>query len=101
MWVRALCVVFVGLAAGGACGSFAGVVSARGWGGALQGRSHCDMCGSHLRWFELVPLVSFLALRGHCRTCGMPVGWGVYIWEVGGATLGVALALPVVMVAIC
>lgn len=33
-------------------------------------RSACTSCGRTLRWFENVPLLSFLALRGRCRTCG-------------------------------
>lgn len=35
----------------------------------VRGRSHCDHCGRVLAWYELVPLLSFLALRGRCRTC--------------------------------
>ena len=34
-----------------------------------HGRSHCDGCGRQLAWFDLVPLVSHLALRGRCRKC--------------------------------
>jgi leader peptidase (prepilin peptidase)/N-methyltransferase len=33
-------------------------------------RSACPSCGRGLRWFENVPVLSFLALRGRCRTCG-------------------------------
>jgi leader peptidase (prepilin peptidase)/N-methyltransferase len=32
--------------------------------------SHCTACSRPLAWFENVPLVSWLALRGRCRTCG-------------------------------
>jgi prepilin signal peptidase PulO-like enzyme (type II secretory pathway) len=35
----------------------------------IGGRSHCNSCGKTLRWFELVPLASFVAQRGRCRTC--------------------------------
>ncbi len=38
-----------------------------------HGRSHCDTCGVELRWFELVPIVSWLAVRGRCRGCGVPI----------------------------
>lgn len=34
-----------------------------------KGRSHCDSCGKTLRWFELIPLVSFFIQRGKCRSC--------------------------------
>lgn len=36
----------------------------------LTGRSRCDHCGHRLKWYELVPLVSFVAQRGRCRECG-------------------------------
>ena len=39
----------------------------------MTGRSACDGCGRQLRWFELVPLASFLAQRGRCRRCGAAV----------------------------
>lgn len=32
--------------------------------------SRCTTCGRALSWFENVPMVSYLALRGRCRTCG-------------------------------
>ncbi len=32
-------------------------------------RSHCMTCGYQLRWFDLIPLFSWLALRGRCRKC--------------------------------
>ncbi len=32
-------------------------------------RSHCMSCGYQLRWFDLIPLLSFLALGGKCRKC--------------------------------
>ncbi|MDR0292965.1 MAG: prepilin peptidase [Oscillospiraceae bacterium] len=35
----------------------------------VRGRSKCPECGKTLRWFELIPVVSWLALRGRCRGC--------------------------------
>ena len=32
-------------------------------------RSHCMKCGYQLAWYDLVPLFSWLALRGRCRKC--------------------------------
>lgn len=34
-----------------------------------MGRSRCDTCRRELQWFELIPLFSFIFLRGRCRTC--------------------------------
>lgn len=88
--------VFVTLL-GGAFGSFAGVVASRGWRASLGGRSHCDNCGRSLSWYELVPLVSFFALRARCRTCGVPFGWGPLLWEAGGAVIALAIVVPVLL----
>jgi leader peptidase (prepilin peptidase)/N-methyltransferase len=35
----------------------------------ITGRSRCDNCYRQLKWFELIPLLSFLIGRGRCRTC--------------------------------
>lgn len=32
-------------------------------------RSHCTSCGSQLKWYDLIPLFSWLALGGRCRKC--------------------------------
>jgi leader peptidase (prepilin peptidase)/N-methyltransferase len=33
-------------------------------------RSRCPSCGHQIRWFENIPLLSWLALRGKCSACG-------------------------------
>jgi leader peptidase (prepilin peptidase)/N-methyltransferase len=35
--------------------------------------SHCPNCGTFLRPQELIPIVSWVALRGRCRTCGVHI----------------------------
>lgn len=92
----ALEVIFLALL-GGAFGSFAGVVAARGWHASLGGRSRCDSCGQTLAWLDLVPLVSYAMLRGRCRRCGERIGWMPLAWELGGALLIVAAVLPVLV----
>ncbi len=32
--------------------------------------SHCMSCGYRLKWYDMIPVISFLALRGKCRKCG-------------------------------
>ncbi|MEN9342331.1 MAG: hypothetical protein RIQ54_587, partial [Candidatus Parcubacteria bacterium] len=41
----------------------------------IGGRSHCTSCQRILSWYELVPVFSFLLLRGACRTCRAPVSF--------------------------
>lgn len=33
--------------------------------------SHCMTCGHELKWYELIPLFSYLAQGGKCRACGV------------------------------
>ena len=35
--------------------------------------SHCPSCGRPLAWYENVPLASWIALGGRCRTCRAPI----------------------------
>lgn len=63
------------LAFGAVIGSFLNVVAYRYNTGMsmLAGRSKCFSCGKTLRWYELVPIFSFLIQEGACRSCGSPI----------------------------
>jgi leader peptidase (prepilin peptidase)/N-methyltransferase len=37
--------------------------------------SHCPSCDAPIRWFDNIPIVSFLMLRGECRRCGCHISW--------------------------
>lgn len=39
----------------------------------VRPRSGCTKCGHVLSWYENVPIVSYLVLRGRCRGCGAPI----------------------------
>ena len=41
--------------------------------GIVVERSHCPHCGHALSWYENIPLLSWLALRGKCRSCKAPI----------------------------
>lgn len=62
---------FLGLAVG----SFLNVVIARvPYGESIvHPRSRCPKCGNPLSWFENIPLLSWIALRGRCRNCKTPI----------------------------
>jgi leader peptidase (prepilin peptidase)/N-methyltransferase len=40
---------------------------------SLGGRSHCPKCGALIRWFDNVPVLSWVALRAKARCCGGPI----------------------------
>lgn len=61
---------------GSAVGSFLNVVAFRYNPDAfvlnkksIGGRSRCRACGHELRWFELIPIISYLVQFGRCRDC--------------------------------
>jgi len=37
------------------------------------GRSRCDHCHKHIAWYDNIPLISHLVLRGRCRHCGKQI----------------------------
>jgi len=85
----------------GACiGSFIATLALRtpeGWAGMWSGRSRCPACHRQLEAAELVPLWSWLRLRGRCRSCGAALGLWYPLIELAGAAVGLvpALLLPV------
>lgn len=83
---------FFAFAFGAAVGSFLNVVSLRyNTGRSLGGRSGCASCGVQLRWYELIPVISFIAQRGRCRTCHSSFSWQYLFMEVLMGALFVGL----------
>jgi leader peptidase (prepilin peptidase)/N-methyltransferase len=74
--IRILGTIFAGLL-GLAFGSFLNVCLSRWPEGesVVSPRSHCRSCSHTLAWWENVPLVSWLVLRGRCRSCRAWIGW--------------------------
>lgn len=86
--------VFLGII-GAAVGSFLNVVIYRSldekplkkkesW---VSGRSRCDNCGKTIAWYDNIPLLSFIILRGKCRNCHKPIGATHLVLEVLTAAL--------------
>ncbi|MEK7649923.1 MAG: prepilin peptidase [Patescibacteria group bacterium] len=71
-----------------ALGSFLNVVALRlNTGENLRGRSRCFSCLRKLGWSDLVPLASFVAIRGRCRTCGSKISFQYPAVELAAALL--------------
>jgi len=49
--------------------------------GFVKGRSFCPKCKHKLTWFDNIPLLSFLILKGRCRCCGKTISWKYPIVE--------------------
>ncbi|MFL9611005.1 prepilin peptidase [Methylobacillus sp. Pita2] len=43
--------------------------------------SHCPHCHHKIRWFENIPLISYIALRGKCRTCKVGIPFRYFLVE--------------------
>ncbi|MDE7277839.1 MAG: prepilin peptidase [Lachnospiraceae bacterium] len=56
-------------------------------------RSHCMSCGYQLKWYDLVPLFSYLALRGRCRKCKAKLAAQYPIVEAANGILYVVIVL--------
>jgi prepilin signal peptidase PulO-like enzyme (type II secretory pathway) len=69
--IAVACLVFL---LGICIGSFLNVVILRTESGSsIGGRSRCVKCAATLRPIDLIPVVSFLMLRGKCRSCGVKI----------------------------
>ncbi|HLE41094.1 MAG TPA: prepilin peptidase [Nitrospirota bacterium] len=60
--------------------------------------SHCPLCKKSLKFYDNIPVISFLILRGRCRSCGEPISWRypavellnglLYVWTVSEFGIG-------------
>lgn len=50
-------------------------------------RSACPACGHVLSWYENIPVLSFLVLRGRCSACGQRISWRYPVVELTTAAL--------------
>ena len=53
----------------------------------VRPRSHCENCGKTIGWYDNVPVLSFLLLRGRCRNCKAPISVRYPIVELMTAAL--------------
>ena len=75
----------------------------------LRPPSHCDVCQHRLRPLDLIPLLSYLYLRGRCRYCGVSIHYRVPLVEAMTALIfvllwnryGFSIELPLAMLFAC
>lgn len=59
----------------------------------LKGRSYCENCKKKLAWYDLVPLFSFILLKGKCRYCKSPISFYYPVVELMTGVLFVLVAI--------
>lgn len=61
----------------------------------VGGRSKCDRCGKKIKWFDNIPLLSYLLLGGECRDCGKEISIRYPLIELSTATIFLSVFLYV------
>ena len=72
---------------GAIIGSFLNVVILRYQVKSLKGRSECVNCHKKLKWYELIPILSFLIQRGRCKKCKKKISWQYPLVEISTAVI--------------
>ena len=57
----------------------------------VLGRSYCPKCRKGLNWYDNIPVLSFVLLRGHCRYCHQQIAYHYPLVEIVTAVLSVVL----------
>ncbi len=75
-------------------GSFLNVVIVRlDLAESLLGRSRCPKCKKTIRWYDNIPLLSFLLLNAKCRACQKKISWQYPLVELGTGLIFALVAL--------
>jgi prepilin signal peptidase PulO-like enzyme (type II secretory pathway) len=75
-------------------GSFLNVVIYRfNSGKTLKGRSICMTCNKTLKWYELIPVLSFLIQSGRCRGCSAKISYQYMLVELSTGIIFLLIAL--------
>src|SRR5690349_15300314 len=54
--------------------------------------SHCTSCGAKIAWYDNIPLLSWLLLRGKCRNCKAPIHWRYPVVELSNSLIWLGTA---------
>lgn len=49
--------------------------------------SHCDACNHKLKWYENIPLISYIIQKGKCKNCGTQIPFDVFLSELATGVL--------------
>jgi leader peptidase (prepilin peptidase) / N-methyltransferase len=83
--------LLIGFIVGSVLGSFVAATSYRLiHNKSLKGRSVCESCKKTIRWYDLIPVISYFILKGRCRECNKKINIEGWIVEL---VMGVLTAL--------
>jgi prepilin signal peptidase PulO-like enzyme (type II secretory pathway) len=54
---------------------------------SIWGRSYCPKCGKQISWYDNIPVLSFVLLKGKCRKCKQKISWQYPVVELITALL--------------
>lgn len=55
--------------------------------------SACPVCGTPIAWYDNIPVLSYLVLRGRCRSCGARISVRYPVVEISNAALWIAMTV--------
>jgi leader peptidase (prepilin peptidase) / N-methyltransferase len=61
----------------------------------IHPRSRCPQCGTPIRWYDNIPLLSWILLRGRCRDCKQSIPWRYPLVELVIALWFAKVASPI------
>lgn len=59
----------------------------------VGGRSECDYCHKKIHWYDNLPLLSFIILRGRCRKCHKQISRSYFFTELASFLMGLSFCL--------
>lgn len=62
--------------------------------GGLKNRSYCPHCRQTLRWYDLIPVLSYVILKAKCRYCKKKISWQYPLVEISTGLIFLLIFLP-------
>ena len=59
----------------------------------FKGRSYCESCRKTIKWYDLIPILSFIILKAKCRYCRLPLSYYYPLVELTTGALFVAISI--------
>lgn len=96
------CLSLIAILIGLGVGSFINVITTRfqpdsyiKFSQLVSGRSRCPFCFYQLKWYDLIPIFSFVFLKGRCRYCKNKISWQYPLVEIITALIFLGLFLKI------